>query len=406
MVIAAGGRAQLEFPDHSADTILSATIDGGLAVARNPRSFSVRAGYEPLEATLSIRCTDGSIGVPISVEPLRFEPVLQWSADDMTAPAGREYFAWWIDPVGTPALYLFGGFVYEPVQFTPSNEFWQLDLERLAWTRLPQEGTSPLSGGRVAPDGAGGVYYFGGASVAADRSLDTPPILTQVRVGTSAVWEDAPAAGALGSFTGSFVFDEARNRWLSVCGVETRRIGFHCQVHEYRRDTGFVELNVEGIPPAGRYGFHYAFDAETDRVVIFGGQTGTTLRDIAADTWILELAPDGDSSHPRWVQLFERADGLAPRRNGAYAFDPQGHRLFVWGGTDGRSSIAGLDVLQLDRGEERWVHVSLPHAAPPRTSGGGVYDPARERILWGLGNDGRAVYRDVWELHLGPTGGV
>lgn len=314
-----------------------------------------------------------------------------------------------MDPSGARALYLYGGFVYEPRQFTPSSETWRLDLTTLEWSMLANGGTPPPPGGRVAPGIDGAMLYLGGATLGLDGSLETPRGLASVTTtGSDATWVDAPSAmTAPGSYTGALIHDAGRGRWLSICGADASRLGIHCRVHEYTPEAGFVPLEIDddAEAPQGRYGFHYAYDAETDRVIVYGGQTGPGDHEIASDTWALELSTEGDATRPRWVRLAEDAS-IAPRRNGAYALDPEGHRLFVWGGTrDGRTALPGLDVLSLDRGSETWTHVELPADVPPRASGGGVYDPAAHRILFGFGNSD-ALYTDLYALELAPPDGV
>lgn len=403
--LVAGGRASIPLDGTLAGRVTAVSGTGVEAVLA-AQSVTVRAGYAPGPASITLSCADGALTVRATIEALRFEPLARWSAGP-TAPAAREYFAWWMDPAGGRALYLYGGFVYEPVQFTPSTEMWRFDLTSLSWSAVTQTGTLPPPGGRVASDGMGGTYYFGGAVVAADGSLDTPPtLLDVVHHDASATWAEAPASSsAPGSYTGAFVYDAARSRWLSICGADARVAGVHCGVEAYTPAGGFVALDVAGPSPSGRYGFLYALDPETDRVLIFGGQTGPANSDIAGDTWALELAPDGDASHPRWTQLFAQSEGIAIRRNGAFALDPVAHRFVMWGGTpDGQNAVPGLDLLSLERGHEAWTHVQLPAEVPPRASGMGLYDEAGQRLVWGFGNSLAGVYTDLYVLPLAPSG--
>lgn len=402
VALAAGGRAVI---DASAlgDQLLDATATGAIEITRDGASITVRGGYAGEPGTVHLSCTDESIDVPVTVEPVAMRPLRSWDATDTEAPPAREYFAWWQG--GDGAIYLYGGFVYQPVQFTPSTEAYRLDPVTLAWTHLTSAGDLPPPGGRVAPGSDGDFLYFGGSAMTADGSLDTPPTLATITTdASSATFTALSAAGMPGSYTGSFVHDVERDRWLSVCGADTRMLGLHCKVHAYTPESGFTELTVAGDAPVGRYGFHYALDAETDRVIVFGGQIGSGNTALIGDTWALELAPE-DGSGPRWVRLFESVEEISRRRNAAYALDPEHHRLFVWGGTaDGMTAVPGMEILELDRGRERWIHVAMPDDVPPRASGGGVYDAPRHRILWGFGNEAR-LYTDLYELRLTPDAG-
>ncbi len=131
-------------------------------------------------------------------------------------------------------------------------------------------------------------------------------------------------------------------------------------------------------------------------MILFGGQDGADNLDLDGETWALDLSVEP----PAWRRLFANGAGPEKRRNGAFALDPLGHRLFVWGGTpDGKNSVSGLQVLSLDRGSEAWTSLDVPAQVRSRTSGLGVLDAARDRILFGFGN-APAPIRDLWSLDI------
>jgi hypothetical protein len=395
--VSAGGRLVLPLDPALRDAIQEVSSSSEVEAWLEEDAIVVRAGYQAATATVTATCAEGTIEAEVEVGAFSMQPLTSWT-DEPGAPLGREYFAWWMGE--DRAIYLYGGFVYEPEQFTPSSQAYRFDLEGLAWTELETVGEPPPPGGRVAHADGQEVLYFGGTTLDDGGALSTPPTLVSAIPQADAVtFEPRDAAGAPGSYTGAFIRDVKRGRWLSVCGVDTEVLGLHCDVHAYEPEAGWSSLEVDGDAPDGRYGFHYAYDEPSDRIVVFAGQIGASNAAIGGDTWALELSPDG-SETPRWVQLFEEVEGISKRRNGAYAHDPVGRRLFVWGGTpDGANSVPGLEVLSLDPGRERWTHIDLPATIPSRTSGGGVYDPVEERIYWGFGNDD-AVYRDLYVLSL------
>lgn len=230
-------------------------------------------------------------------------------------------------------------------------------------------------------------------------------MLRTLTLGTdgSATWSSIEnEKTAPGSYTGGLIYDAPRSRLLSFCGVDSRVYGLNCEVFEMASPKdGFMNVLLDGDLPDPRFGFQYVHDTVNDRVVMFAGQNGNANLAQVGDTWALELVPEGDAAKPRWVRLFESTDGVSKRRNGADAYDPIGRRMFVWGGTsDGAKAIDGLEVLNLDRGHERWTHVDLPANVPPRASGGGVYDPIGKRIVWGFGNSNKGVFTDLYTLRL------
>lgn len=308
----------------------------------------------------------------------------------------REYGAWWVDPSGSGSLFVFGGYHYVPKQFTPANDAWRFDFATSTWTSLGNEGLPTLPGGRAAPiPGSRAVLYFGGSVPTADGRVDAKPSLYRIDYDDAGMRAAArPSTSAPGSYTGAFVHDAKRSRWLSICGLDNRR-GMHCDVTAYTEAGGFAEVTTQGEAPSGRFGFHYAFDVDQERVVIFGGQNGPANLDLDGETWALELATEP----PRWKRLFANGEGPTKRRNGAFAFDPKGHRFFVWGGTpDGRTSVKGIQVLTLDRDAEVWTSIDTPDV-PARTSGLAAYDPTHEQLVMGFGNN-PAPIRDLWSLDL------
>jgi hypothetical protein len=356
---------------------------GGLVVDGSGARWILRAPYGG-DAGLRARCAGASSERAVRLRPMRWSLVSRW--EENAGPPAREYFAMWQDE---ERLFVFGGFHYKPKQFTPASDLWELDLKSATWRPLEASGNVPLApGGRVARAGAKSLYYFGGATIG-EAGMETPPLLRSFDYEKLA-WTDAPnAGGAPGSYTGAFVHDAKRGRWLSVCGVDAS-IGLHCDVHAYTPDKGFAKLAVEGTRPSGRYGFHYALDAERDRLIIHAGQTGTGNLHMSGDTWALELEP------LRWVKLADTGDASPIRRNGAWALDEEGRRLFVWGGTsDGRTPVRGIQAFDLD--QATWTSVETPEEVLPRASGMAVYDRANKRLLLGFGNAAK-LYTDIWAL--------
>lgn len=380
-------------------------VEGDLEASIESSRIVLRAPYGEGARTARFVCATGTATASVDVQPLRWSSVAEWTANEAEGvPGGREYFAWWLSPEASEqAIYMYGGFAFAPRQFTPRTDLYRFDLRTSVWSQVTQTGPLPAPGGRVAAGADGAIHYFGGGLPTPDGSLDTQPAFLRW---SATGFEALSTEGAPGSYTGSLVYDAPRDRWLSLCGVDTIALGLHCRVHAYTEADGWSEVEIAGDAPMGRYGFHYAFDEETDRVILFGGQVGQSNAAIGADTWALELAPE--SGEPTWVQLFEEVDGISKRRNGAYALDPIGHRLFVWGGTpDGTNAVQGLDVLSLDRGTETWTHLETPEGGPrARGSAQGLYDPTTQQIFWGFGNSIGRVYTDLWSLALTPASGM
>ncbi len=368
---------------------------GGAVATVEEGSLLVRAPYlAAAEAEVGIRLACGQT-IPLELRPLAWNKLATWDASS-GAPA-REYGAWWLDPEG--ALVVFGGFHYVPKQFTPANDAWRFDFGTNAWSPLAGDALPTLPGGRAAPiPGERAVYLFGGIVAQADGGGETPASMYRLDFDAARLTATKvePLGAAPGSYTGSLMYDGKRRRWLSVCGVDSAT-GANCNVDAFTPERGFERVTTAGKAPKGRWGFHYAYDEASDRVIVFGGQVGAGDDAIDGETWALDLAVDP----PAWSRLFANGKGPTKRRNGAFALDPVGHRLFLWGGTpDGADSVKNLQALTLDRGAEAWNDIPMPKEVPSRTSAIGIHDAPRDRLLFGFGNDDD-LYYDLWALDVG-----
>lgn len=395
--VSAGGRVALP---RTADVTPDATVEAsGVTALVKDGIVSVRAPAEAAEdLSVTLHCAASVRTVAVDVRPVTWEKLAGW--EEATGAPAREYGAFWLDEQDGGGLVVFGGFHYVPKQFTPANDAWRFDFAAKAWSPLAAPSPSPFrSGARAARiPGARGVYLFGGSVPTTDGAVDTPPSLFRIDHDKTSLRhaEVAPLGAAPGSYTGAFVYDSKRQRWLSLCGADSKAFEMSCRVDAFTEGAGFRPIVTTGKEPDGRYGFHYAYDEETDRVVLFGGQVGTENDSQANDTWALELAEEP----ARWVALVPSQKGPTKRRNGAFVLDPIGHRLLVWGGTpDGRVSVPGLQSLSLDRGAEAWSELAVPAEVPVRTSGLAIHDPAGQRVVMGFGN-GKAIYRDLWALDV------
>ena len=390
--VSEGGR--LTFP-RDGDMEYEGT--GGAVVTVDATTVTIRAPYlSAADGEVAVRLGCGQT-VPIELRPLAWTSVAEWSGDE--GPPGREYGGWWTDTEGAGGLVVFGGFHYVPRQFTPANDAWRFDFASNTWSALAGTDLPMLQGGRVAPiPGERAVFYFGGAVPGEGGALaETPSSLYRFDYDERSVTAtkvdgigDAP-----GSYTGSLVYDSKRKRWLSVCGANLA--GANCDVHAYTAGGSFEPVATSKPGPKGRWGFHYAYDEVTDRVIVFGGQTlGSGDAAIDGETWALDLAIEP----AKWTRLFANGKGPMKRRNGAFALDPVGHRLFVWGGTpDGARTVENIQVLSLDRDAEAWTELEVPSKVPSRASAFGSWDPTHGRILFGFGNAG-PVYTDLWALDV------
>ncbi len=370
--------------------IIADKIDETHAQLRAPYG---QVGKIPITARVTCGSTEVDSLWELDVHALAFTAAATWK-EGTSGPLAREYGACWLDEQDPDTFYIFGGFHYEPQQFTASNDIWSLNLVSGVWTEHTFDVAPPLLGGGrlVTIPGTRDGLFLGGMQQ--DRSI--PPVFARVTYGAQQVkWADEKVAQGTvqPDYQPGLVYDSRRKRYLSLCGLN-KDMGSHCDVRSYTPGTagGTWEALAIGDGPRGRNGHYFAYDEETDRVILFGGDDrGLTL----GDTWALELG----ETPVRWVKLGE--DPAMDRRNGAFTLDPLHHRFLLWGGTpDGAKAAPDVWFLNLDRGHEAWTQVTIAGKPPDRASGIAVYEPTRRSILMGFGNSLKGNFADLWRLSL------
>ena len=110
------------------------------------------------------------------------------------------------------------------------------------------------------------------------------------------------------------------------------------------------------------------------------------------------------SGAQEWVQLKTSGPTPAHRSRAAAIYDPQAHRLVVFGGT---SPLGNLnDIWGLDLRTHQWSDLTPLTDGPtprPRLTPSAVYDPAGHRMLMWSGQGDEGFFNDLWafDLHQG-----
>jgi len=158
--------------------------------------------------------------------------------------------------------------------------------------------------------------------------------------------------------------------------------------------------------PGGLKGAAAAFDTDTNRLIVFGGCSGS-CGTASAETWVLTNA-NGLGAPPQWIRL--DAMGPAGRHEVAAAYDAASKRFVVFGGAAGAGGASLGDAWLLrdanGLGEPAWEALSPAGPLPAaRHAASAAWDPASGALLLfgGLDADGRAL-GDLWALERATTG--
>lgn len=368
-------------------------------------TLEVRPGYA-LPAgpagSVTVRITGGGGAVQktiaLEAHKLAWKQHVTWTPS--MGPQTREHGAFFRDD-GAKAVYLLQGSGYSP-QFVPIADSWRFDRVAGTWAPWTPTGDVPPAAGsrRVAPIPGGTKFYTYGGYVGSDKTADDDPDLYRVDLADTAhTFTRLKSVGAgPGRELHAVAFDPKSNRFVVTGGVSAK-------TQEVYEDTWSIAIDgdtatwtaVPGKGPTGRYGSFTAFDAESQRLVVWSGaqQYETTLDPVnpAQDAWALDLAVDP----PVWSKLAPKGEAPKGRRNGCGMPDPSGRRLFVYGGTaDGKTTERGLFVLDLEPGHESWTKLELANAPLVRSSGFGFATPEGD-VTCAFGNDDRP-YPDLTYL--------
>jgi hypothetical protein len=154
----------------------------------------------------------------------------------------------------------------------------------------------------------------------------------------------------------------------------------------------WTQLTPAGAPPAGRYLPSMIYDPVRDRLIVFGGDGfGPSYYEV----WELTL-----SGTPTWNQLVLAGGQLIGPRSGAVAFyEPTHDRMIAFGGFN--SSGILTDVWQLSlSGDPAWSRLQPVGKPPVASLPGAVFDPTHNRMVVFGGTDGYVSNANTTVLSL------
>ncbi|MEM9073667.1 MAG: kelch repeat-containing protein [Myxococcota bacterium] len=402
LTLGEGERRTLDVPAATSNgsAIVAEAMATGVEVSVQDGGVRIYAPYEStagsVDVTLRSDTDEVRATIPVTVDALSWAAPL--SAERATpGPEEREHPALILDE-SNDRLLVFTGSGYAPYG-TALSDVWALDLESGAWSQPAIEGTLPEAGSqRVARiEGESIAYLFGGYG----QSFAILDNLYRVDFGADPIRVEEVTqesdSGATRRSLHAFVHDPETDTFWTFGGFgSTPRNDLRkMQIVDGVARWTFVETDSA---PSDRFGFFYGFDSESGQLVLFSGDQGSPGGvDAARDVWALNVRSDP----PTWTLLLE-GDAAAPgRRNGVFAWDPRGPRLWIFGGTaDAMTSEPGLWALDITD-EPTFRELPLVGEPPLRSSGVGIYDPTRNRILLGFGNTTEAIYADIQVLQTG-----
>jgi hypothetical protein len=156
----------------------------------------------------------------------------------------------------------------------------------------------------------------------------------------------------------------------------------------------WAQLAPSGESPSVRFGHNGAFDSLNQRLLVFGGQAGTTFY---SDLWAYDVASNS------WIELVGNGVGPLNRYGAGGAFDPVSGSFYVSHGFTSNGRFDDTWGYNVNGG---WSDISAAGARPEeRCLLRVVADPARGRLLLFGGQSNTSPYLgDLWAYNIASRG--
>ncbi|MHA2323142.1 MAG: Kelch repeat-containing protein [Candidatus Thorarchaeota archaeon] len=131
------------------------------------------------------------------------------------------------------------------------------------------------------------------------------------------------------------------------------------------------ELMSPAVAPNERYFHTMAYDSESDRVILFGG--GVPILGVQSDVWAYDYNTD------TWEEL-SPANHPVARKAHAMTYDNESDKIVLFGGTDDLDDALG-DTWLFDYNNESWTQVNPIMSPSARSRHSMVYDSESNLII-------------------------
>jgi N-acetylneuraminic acid mutarotase len=254
------------------------------------------------------------------------------------------------------------------------------------------------------------ILVYGGDGAPISTALPAPRQLGDdlwaydVACGTWSELGTQQPPGAQGEYAATL--DSKRNRLILIAGQKGTTKTPPIVDEQWAYDvTAMTWAQLHPAAPAGapgaRVGHRAVYDAAHDRVVMFGGESGTGFNaaDMLGDTWVLDFAASADGT---WQKLV--ATGPSARRDAAFASD--GLRAVLFGGASDFATYQN-DVWVFDFGPGAWKQAATSGDIPSaRFASKLAFDATGGRFVMFGGHDpfGLGVLNDTYAITVDANG--
>jgi len=140
---------------------------------------------------------------------------------------------------------------------------------------------------------------------------------------------------------------------------------------------------AEAFNPQPRSGYAMAYDANRERVVLFGGQDSSDVK--LNDTW--------EWYENKWHKVKHAGETPSPRINAAIAYDQQEQKIILFGGIDSTGFLQDTWAY----GKNGWEQMTVRNAPSPRQLATAAYDAIHHNtVLFGGRDENGDRLGDTW----------
>lgn len=247
----------------------------------------------------------------------------------------------------------------------------------------------------------------GTATITATLGLSGSTVLTVTQPSGNQAWT---LHGPPGRSSHSAVYDSVSQQMIIFGGQSTTGADLNdvwLGVTASTQDDSFTGEAPSGTAPEGRHGHVATYDSASNRMTIFGGDSGSST--CLNDAWILSGA-NGQSGTPGWSALTTSTAPAARIYAGA-AYDANTKSMMLFGGNNCSTGFfSDVWVLSNANGEgaSAWTQLAPSGTSPQaRESASVVYDSANNILIMYGGDAGGSPFGDVWALsHANGSGGT
>jgi N-acetylneuraminic acid mutarotase len=190
----------------------------------------------------------------------------------------------------------------------------------------------------------------------------------------------------------SFAFDSESNQVILFGGQITAASPYTAIGDTWAYDvtaSKWTLMNPSSSPsPMGAASM--AYDSESDRVIIFGGASGGNMKAWGvSDTWAY------DYNTNTWTKM---SNGPQKHLGGRIVYDAESDRIILFGGLNPISFEYYNDTWAYDYNSDTWIEMKPLLSPPGRNFQSITYDTKADRVLtWGgFDNEYKPVDESVW----------